>query len=169
MIRVFLSLGSNVEPRESYLQCAVKQLAGLGRISAVAPLYENPPYGVTEQGAFLNSAVELFSDVPPGRLLNAVKRIERKCGRRRRFRWGPREIDIDIIFYGRRTVRLKRLTVPHIDFHNRPFVLQPLVDIDPDFVPPGDEKTICEILHECPNASKLILLRENWTEYDTAN
>ena len=169
MTRILLALGSNVSPRRSYLHCAVEKLRELGNIYAVAPLYENPPYGVEDQAPFLNSAVDLRSDLPPGKLLKLLKRIERDCGRRRRFHWGPREIDVDIIFYGNRLVCLKRLTVPHIDYKNRPFVLQPLVDLAGDFQPPGEKKTLVDILRECPNPSKLTKLSENWIKHDTTN
>ncbi len=169
MIRVLLGLGSNVAPRKNYLRCAIKKLGDIGGILQVAPLYENPPYGVSDQGPFFNTAIELSCELPPGKLLKEIKKIERSCGRQRRFRWGPREIDIDIVFYDERIVKLKRLTVPHEDFHNRPFVLQPLVDIAPDFIPPESKKTLREFLRECPNASKLTLLSENWIEYDTTN
>ena len=102
MIPVFINLGSNVEPKLQYLTSAIDQFQTIGKITKIAPLYLTSPYGVTTQPDFLNSAFILSTNFLPLDLLTALKDIERKIGRIERFHWGPREIDLDIIFYNKR-------------------------------------------------------------------
>jgi 2-amino-4-hydroxy-6-hydroxymethyldihydropteridine diphosphokinase len=162
MIPVYLALGSNIEPREIYLSQAVKQLKMLGKIKKIAPLYESEPYGVADQPSFLNTAVLLETDISPLDLLRALKSIEHKLGRRNRYRWGPREIDIDIIFYGEKIIREKDLHIPHYDYQNRCFVLQPLMDLQPDFEAPDIHRPLSELYQDCPDNSQLKLLKKVW-------
>ena len=166
MIPALLALGSNIEPRRYFLRQAVHYLQRIGVVRAVAPLYESRPYGVTEQARFLNSAVVLdcrYGDALM--LLDAIKDIEGRLGRRHRQRWGPREIDIDIIFFGGQISDSDRLTVPHADYHHRRFVLQPLCDIAPQFKSPAGGETIREMLRRCEDNGPLTLLQTEWT-YD---
>lgn len=162
MSAVYIALGSNLEPREYYLRQAVGQLGKLGKIMKVSRLYESDPYGVTEQPAFLNSALILKTGLPPRQLLPALKAIEQQVGRRKRQRWGPREIDLDIIFYGDLVVREENLHIPHYDYRNRRFVLQPLAELEPNFIAPDTGQPLQQALQECPDQTRLRLYKTDW-------
>jgi 2-amino-4-hydroxy-6-hydroxymethyldihydropteridine diphosphokinase len=162
MIPVYLALGSNLEPRETYLSQGVEKLKALGKVKKIAPLYESEPYGVIDQPCFLNSAVLLETDLSPLALLKALKSIEHNLGRRNRYRWGPREIDIDIIFYGEKIIRKKNLHIPHYDYQNRRFVLQPLMDLEPQLRAPDTHKPLSQIYRDCPDNSPLNLFKKVW-------
>lgn len=162
MSAAYIALGSNLEPREYYMRQAVRRLGKLGKILKIGRLYESDPYGVTEQPAFLNSALILETALPPRELLPALKAIEQRLGRRKRQRWGPREIDLDIIFYGDMVVREENLHIPHDDYRNRRFVLQPLAELEPDFVAPGSGRTLRQALQDCPDQTRLKLYKTDW-------
>ena len=129
--RVWLALGSNLGDRAGYLRAAVEALPDAGitlvRASRVA---ETEPVGVRDQPRFLNQVLEVETSLEPRPLLNAVKSIEQHLGRRDRVRWGPREIDIDILRYDSRTVDEPGLHIPHPELENRPFLLDLLKDIE---------------------------------------
>jgi len=140
--RVFLSLGSNVGDRLAYLRKAVQRLARLPKTVVVrtSSVYESAPVGYTEQGAFLNQAVEVVTALTPDAFLQATQRIEQALGRERTVRWGPRTLDIDIVYWGERCISSERLTVPHPEAETRRFVLLPLSEIAGDFrAPPRGE------------------------------
>ncbi len=158
---VYLALGSNVEPRREYLVTAVQALETLGQVIAVAPIYESPPYGYEAQGDFYNSACLMQTDLPPLELLAQLKKIEKALGRVPRMRWGPREIDLDIIFYNRLTMKTPELTIPHADYLHRAFVLRPLADLAPEFVPPDQQEPLCCLAQRHP-APALRLVEKNW-------
>lgn len=130
----YLSLGSSVGVREDFLNAAIEKLnktRGI-KVEKVSPFMKTPPYGGVAQNEFLNCAVKISTLLPPQRLLSEIHRIENECGRVRRKRWDDRTLDIDIVFFGNRTVREENLVIPHPDYFNRPFVLQPLKSIAPD-------------------------------------
>lgn len=130
MTRVWLALGSNLGDRDSYLTAARAALPGAGvtvvRASRVA---ETEPVGVRDQPRFLNQVLEVETSLEPRPLLEAVKRIEQQLGRTAHERWGPREIDIDILRYDGRTVDEPGLHIPHPELPNRPFLLDLLEDL----------------------------------------
>ncbi len=163
--RAAVGLGSNVGAPAAALAAAVSALAALPdvRVVAVSRLYATAPVGVEDQAEFRNAAVLL--DVPAGpdpeagalALLVALKSIERAFGRRERGRWGPREIDLDLLLFGDAAIRVERpaearsadprkaprlLEVPHALARERLFVLAPLADVAPDVVPPGWDETV---------------------------
>lgn len=162
MSSAFLTLGGNVAPRQQYLRKALQALQEITIITSIAPLYESEAYGERDQPAFLNSAVLLQTDASPRELLAILKEIEAKIGRKQRYRWGPREIDLDIIFYDQQIVSEHALQIPHPDFRNRRFVLQPLVDLNPDFSAPDTHQTLQQLLDACPDQSQLRLINANW-------
>lgn len=162
MIPVFIALGSNIEPRLKYLTAAVDQLQTLGKLIKIAPLYLSSAYGVPDQPDFFNSAAMLNTNFLPLDLLTALKDIEGKIGRKERYHWGPREIDLDIIFYDNETVDEKELIIPHPDYKNRRFVLHPLVDMEPNYSPPGETKNLSQLLHECTDDTHIKLETKNW-------
>lgn len=167
MSAAYLAIGSNLEPRETYLRRAIEELSSLGTIKKIAPLYESEPYGITDQPLFLNSAVLIETNLTPRDLLREIKNIERSLGRQSRSRWGPREIDLDIIFYESDIIREDGLRIPHYDYQNRRFVLQPLTDMEPQFLAPDTRKTLRQALLECPDHSRLTLLKKDWASHGT--
>ena len=132
MTRVWLALGSNLGDRAGYLQAARAALPAAGitlvRASRVA---ETEPIGVEDQPRFLNQVIEVETSLEPRPLLDTVKDIERQLGRTARQRWGPREIDIDILRYDGLTVDEPGLHIPHPELQNRPFLLELLEDLKP--------------------------------------
>lgn len=132
--RVFLGLGSNEGDREENLRGALNRIAGLPgtQVVRVSRFHETPPWGVTDQPAFLNAVAEVRTTLEPEALLRAVKEIERELGRVPTFRWGPRRIDVDLLLHGDRQVRTPELTLPHPFILERPFVREPLAEIAPE-------------------------------------
>jgi 2-amino-4-hydroxy-6-hydroxymethyldihydropteridine diphosphokinase len=131
--RAFLGLGSNLGDREQLLATAVDRLVAVGR-RAVSPLYETDPVGGPEQGAFLNLVVELDTDLTARQLLAVCRRLEEAAGRVREERWGPRTLDVDVLWIDGTTVDDVDLQVPHPRMGERRFVLAPLRDLAPDLV-----------------------------------
>lgn len=155
MPRVFIGLGSNLGDRRGHLLAARDQLAQLPRTGLIAfsDIYETAPVGPVEQGAFLNAAAELDTQLPPAELLEHLQRVEASRGRPPRHlrqHWGPRQLDLDILFYGGDRITLDQLTIPHPRLHERWFVLKPLHDLAPDFTHPALKKTIAELLAALP-------------------
>ncbi len=138
---VLLALGSNVGDRIANLSAAVEALASTLELLAVSSVYETAPMYVQEQQAFLNAALRAKTCCYPLQLLRLLKDIEAEVGRRAGQRFGPREIDIDLITYGCLIYRFrggeKTLEVPHPRVAERRFVLQPLADVSPDASLPG--------------------------------
>jgi 2-amino-4-hydroxy-6-hydroxymethyldihydropteridine diphosphokinase len=131
--RAFLGLGSNLGDREALLGEAVDRLVAVGR-AGVSPLYETDPVGGPEQGAYLNLVVELDTDLSPRQLLAVAQRLEQAAERVREQRWGPRTLDVDVLWVDGTTVSDDDLEVPHPRMWERRFVLAPLRDLAPDLV-----------------------------------
>jgi 2-amino-4-hydroxy-6-hydroxymethyldihydropteridine diphosphokinase len=134
MTRAFLGLGSNLGDREAHLRSATDQLAAVG-VVRVSPFYETDPVGGPEQGAYLNCVAELDTDADPRQLLDVCRRLEAAADRVRQERWGPRTLDVDVLWIDGVTVDEPDLVVPHPRMWERRFVLVPLRDLAPDLVP----------------------------------
>lgn len=132
--RVFLSLGSNLGDRRHLLAEAVESLGSA--VASVSPVYETDPVGGPEQDRFLNIVVQLLTASDPRELLAICHRLESAAGRVRQERWGPRTLDVDIIWIDGETVDEPDLQVPHPRMWDRRFVLRPLADLAPELVPP---------------------------------
>jgi 2-amino-4-hydroxy-6-hydroxymethyldihydropteridine diphosphokinase len=117
-----------------------------------APVYRSKAAGYSDQPDFLNTAIRGETALSPEELFEFIKQVEQRVGRQERFRWGPREIDIDIIFYGDQTIATKELTIPHPRFAERDFVLQPIADLRPGLVDPLSGKTVQELLKALPES-----------------
>jgi len=143
----FLALGSNVGDREANLRTAVTLLQGDEIwVRRGSSLYETAPQELLDQPSFLNAVLEVETSLFPMQLLARVREIERKMGRRRVTPKGPRNIDIDILFYGRTVIATAELEVPHPRIAQRRFVLEPLAQIAPAFRHPLTGKTANEML-----------------------
>lgn len=141
---VYLSLGSNLGDRAAMLAAAVDGLADLPgvRVLRRSPVYESEAWGLTEQPKFLNIVVEIETALAPLELLQAVKALEQRLGRRPGRRWGPRSIDIDLILWGAVRMRTPELSLPHERFRERAFVLTPLADLAPEAIDPETGSTV---------------------------
>ena len=162
MTPVYLAIGSNLGDRKKHLIDAINLLHSYAAVEAIAPLYETSAYGMTDQPSFLNSALRIKTKQKPEELLATLKEIEKKVGRKKRVRWGPREIDLDIIFFDDLILNSPDLFIPHPDFHNRRFVLKPLRDLDPDFISPSHRKSISELLTICHDLTNIELIERDW-------
>lgn len=144
--QAFLALGSNLGQRQVNLQSAVNALGELMAIGALSPLYETEPWGITNQPRFINACIRVETTLSPEELLAALKATEKKLGRKPGTHWGPRLIDIDLLFYDDLVIDASRLSVPHPQLSERAFVLAPLADIGPNFVDPRSGLTVNEML-----------------------
>jgi 2-amino-4-hydroxy-6-hydroxymethyldihydropteridine diphosphokinase len=132
MTRAFLGMGSNLGDRFEHLRRAVDSLSG---VVAVSPVYETEPVGGPEQGAYLNLVVELDTTLDPRELLQECRRLETEAERARSERWGPRTLDVDIVWMEGVQRDDPDLEVPHPRMWQRRFVLAPLRDLAPELVP----------------------------------
>lgn len=148
MAPVLLGLGSNLGERRKNLRYAAARLQASVNVERISPVYSTEPWGVVEQPEFLNICLAAETNLSPIDLLDSIKSIERAIGRKRSARWGPRHIDIDILFYNDLVIITDRLTIPHPGITERAFVLAPLADIAPHFVHPVNGKTIRQMLLE---------------------
>jgi len=138
--RAFVGLGANLGDRDGTLRAAVKRLGGVaGTVTKVSALRDTEPVGYVDQPRFLNGVVELETSLSPRALLDELLSIEREFGRDRSAAppQGPRTLDLDLLLYGRETIHEPGLEVPHPRLHERAFVLEPLVELDPELEIPG--------------------------------
>ncbi|UCD57590.1 MAG: 2-amino-4-hydroxy-6-hydroxymethyldihydropteridine diphosphokinase [Candidatus Hydrogenedentota bacterium] len=133
MAIAYLGLGSNLGDREANINRALAELvrSGRTRVIRVSSIYETKPVGIEKQPDFLNAAAEIETEMAPKELLANIREVERRTGREKRFKWGPRIIDIDILLYGNECLTEENLEIPHPEMHRRAFVLTPLAEIAP--------------------------------------
>jgi len=126
---IFLSLGSNIGDKKLNIKNALSVLSEYVNIKKVSSLYESDPLLFENQDNFYNLVIEIEFEKSAVDLLNIIKNIEIKLGRQTTFRYGPRIIDIDILFFNNQIIQEENLTVPHYDWHNRKFVVEPLSEL----------------------------------------
>ncbi|MBW7472341.1 2-amino-4-hydroxy-6-hydroxymethyldihydropteridine diphosphokinase [Marinobacter sp. M216] len=150
MTDAFIGLGSNLEDPAAQLARAVTALATLPESVLVAqsPFYASRPVGPQDQPDFVNGVVWLRTSLTPHALLDHLQSIEQQHGRERLRHWGPRTLDLDLLIFGDQTLEDERLTVPHKELPNRDFVLQPLLDLNPDLTLP-DGRSISALRQHC--------------------
>lgn len=160
---VFIGSGSNLGDRSKALAAAAILLEPKAHVIKASTIYETPPWGYEEQPAFLNQVLQVATELNPRALLAYLKRIEKKLGRQTTFRYGPRVIDLDILFYGNLIHSTDTLQIPHPMASERAFVLVPMLEIAPDFVHPILGKTIKDLARKV-DSSGITLYKESNNE-----
>ena len=156
---IYIALGSNLGDRLANIRKAIELMKGEGiEIIDESSIYETEPVGYKEQGWFLNSVVKGRTELSPGRLCKRLEKIEKSMGRESEIKWGPRIIDLDILFYENKILNGKQLQIPHSELHKRKFVLVPLEQIAPELVHPVLNNTISELLRDLKDNSQVELL-----------
>ncbi len=158
MHSAYIGFGSNIGNRLSYIENAIHTLSQAKGITLqeISSLYETDPIGYETQAKFLNGVVAIKTRLSPHTLLHTLKEIEITVGRRHRTRWGPREIDMDILIYGDTCLQTSNLVIPHPEMHLRRFVLVPLAEIAPDIVHPVFNKTIQTLLERLEDDKSVV-------------
>ena len=146
--KAYIAIGSNMGEKEKYLKDAIQGLADHEEIlvSAESTLITTEPYGGVEQDVFLNGMVEIKTLLTPHELLDYLHELEQKAGRERILRWGPRTLDLDIVFYDKLIFEDDTLIIPHVDMENRDFVLKPMVELNANYRHPILQKTMKQLL-----------------------
>lgn len=149
-MRVFLGLGSNVGDKIKFIKSAIEEISNLDKtnLTKESSYYETEPWGLREQDDFINSVVEISTELEAEDLFRELKNIEKKLHRKNRGKWEQREIDIDILFYGNKVLKNETINIPHKEIENRKFVLIPMSEIDENFIHPEKNKSIKELLIE---------------------
>jgi 2-amino-4-hydroxy-6-hydroxymethyldihydropteridine diphosphokinase len=156
---IYLALGTNLGDRLANLRAALRSFPPDVQPLSVSRVYETPPWGYADQPAFLNLVIRATTLLSPEALLSKLKELEVELGREPGFRWGPRLIDLDILFYDDLILDSPPLVLPHKRLHERAFVLVPLADVAPDLLHPVLGKTIRQLLAEV-NAGEIVLHTE---------
>jgi 2-amino-4-hydroxy-6-hydroxymethyldihydropteridine diphosphokinase len=154
MHTVYLLTGSNIGDSYTHLMQARKAIAlQAGEVIIASSVYKTEPWGNKDQQDFLNQVLQVNTELEPLDLLRTVLGIEQEMGRDRKEKWGPRIIDIDILFYDNMMLESEELHVPHPYLHERRFTLLPLNEIAPDLIHPVFKRTISILLAQCPDHS----------------
>lgn len=157
---VHVAVGANLGDRDATFAAVIQAIEAEPEILLIAasPVFETEPVGPEGQAAYLNAALKLRTWLSPQALLFCLQRIEVELGRDRRAeseRWGPRHIDLDILFFGDRCIEAPELVVPHPRAHERAFVMLPLAELDPDFVHPQLGVSVIEIARSRPDRDQV--------------
>lgn len=149
----FIATGSNLGDRGEYIRKGIEALAACKEcvVEKESQLIVTEPYGVTDQPEFLNGMLQVRTLLSPVELLHKLNEIEAAAHRKRKIHWGPRTLDLDIIFYDNQIIDTPQLTVPHVDMQNRQFVLKPLAELAPWYRHPILGKTVKELLISLEN------------------
>ena len=150
MNNVFLLTGGNMGDRQQNLLQAGKAIEQkVGKIVSSSKIYESDAWGKTDQQSFYNQVLQIYSSFSPIEILRLVLDIEQNMGRERIIKYGPRLIDIDILFYNNAVIKTSELTVPHPELQNRRFALAPLAELAANYLHPVLHKTVAGLLSEC--------------------
>ncbi len=168
MSKVYCGLGSNIGDRLSYLYRAAELLNSHKNCSVVksSPVYETAPMGEKKQNNYYNAALEVQTELDVYGFHSVIKSIEKEIGREKSYHWGPREIDIDLLFFDNMVIDTPDLTVPHKGITERDFVLVPLLDIAPGIALPDSGKKLSEFNISLTNHYILRKVLENLSEIE---
>lgn len=161
MSTAYICAGSNIGDRVGYLQQAnmlLKDTPGI-TVLDISSIYETEPVGYKDQEWFANAVIKIETDLEPHDLLTECMRIEKQLGRDRSIeeRWGPRTLDLDILFYDDRIIAEADLRIPHPRMHERAYALVPMLELDPDFVHPILGKTVVDLHNELEEPEEVYL------------
>ncbi|MBU4310614.1 2-amino-4-hydroxy-6-hydroxymethyldihydropteridine diphosphokinase [bacterium] len=158
MAIAYIGLGSNLGRKKANIRRAIKLLGEKKdvKILKVSSLYETEPVGYVKQDWFVNAVLKAETNLTPRQLLAVLKEIEKQLKRKKAFlKWGPRTIDLDILFYNNLKLKTKDLVIPHPEMHKRAFVLIPLMELEPNFIHPTKRKSILELLANLKRTKKV--------------
>jgi 2-amino-4-hydroxy-6-hydroxymethyldihydropteridine diphosphokinase len=158
--QVYIGLGSNLGDRVGHMREAVKQLGSIIHVVKVSRLYVAAPLGYVRHDAFINAVLHGTTILKPMELLEALQTIEKGMGRRPGVQYGPRPIDLDLLFYGAIQMETHVLTIPHPRITERAFVLKPLAEIAPNFMHPVLYYTVSQLLQDTDDADQVKLYEE---------
>ncbi len=160
MEKVFIGLGSNLGDREKNIGNSIDLFVGTGKINLLkrASHYETEPIG-PNQPWFINTAIEVETSFTPEALLDRCKEVERKIGRVDTLHWGPRLVDLDLLLFGDRVLNTGKLEIPHPGMEKREFVLQPLLELEPELIHPELNTPLKELLTKTEEDKKVIKLQ----------
>ncbi len=154
----FLGMGSNLGDRAGYLREGLRILEEkAGKILRVSSFYETEPWGIENQGNYLNIVVRLETSLFPLTLLHVLQQTELECGRERKERWGSRTLDIDLLFFEDYRFSMSDLTLPHPRMQERNFVLHPMAEIAPNWVHPKKRLTVNQLKETSPDTGWISL------------
>ena len=158
--RVYIGIGSNLDSPRANCERAIKLIRAHPdcKLTASSSFYKTEPVGMKGQNWFTNAAVELDTVLEPLALLNFLLSIEKDMGRIRMEKWGPRIIDLDILFYGNNILSHPSLEIPHPEISRRRFVLAPLAEIAGEFIHPKENKSINALLEELEDDKEVKLM-----------
>jgi 2-amino-4-hydroxy-6-hydroxymethyldihydropteridine diphosphokinase len=162
MIEVYVALGSNLDLPQKHILQSFDDLSTIAQTEFVeaSSLYQTKPWGILDQADFINAVVKLKTALDPFKLLEALLAIEKKHGRVRKEKNGPRTLDCDILLYGRQRIQTDNLSVPHPQMTTRAFVLFPLAEIAPDLILLNGV-ALSYYLHQCDSATIIKLNQED--------
>lgn len=158
---VFLLLGSNIGDKKEHIDNAIKYIRNkIGKVKAISSLYESEPWQAPGQENYLNRAIQIETTLTPDDLLKQIKAGEKQLGRQSNVKYAAREIDIDILFFGRKVIKQKELQIPHPHMHERNFAIIPMMEIAPDFKHPVLDATMDDLYENTLDESEVFLLEE---------
>ena len=161
MFTYYLHLGSNVGDRKAMLLQAIDAIhQKIGQVTAKSSIYETEPWGLADQSNFYNMAIEVHSKLNPEDVCQSTKSIEKEMDRKKEIHWGPRNIDIDILYCDDFIIKTPLLTIPHPRIYDRNFVLIPMIEIAGNFTDPVKMQTMDELYEACRDTNEVFILED---------
>lgn len=161
MFTYYLHLGSNVGDRKQMLLNAIQAISTqIGNVTQESSIYETEPWGLTNQPDFYNMAIEVHSEIKVEEVFTLIKSIEKEMDRQKDIKWGPRNIDIDILYCNDMIINTPELTIPHPQIYNRNFVLIPMLEIAGELIDPVKNLSLDELYEQCRDTHEVFILND---------